>query len=345
MKKRSEVTIHDIARKLNISASTVSRALKDNPLISKKMRDYISSIAEDMGYRPNVIASNLRTRRTNNIGIIVPWINRHFFSSVVSGAEEIAYNEGFTVTIAQSNDNYLKETRITRALFNSRVDGVIISYAMETLDFAHIRIFSEKDIPLVIFDRDIKEIPANKIVVDDFNGGLMATEHLIGQGCKNIAHISGPLHLSIYEDRFEGYLTALRQAGYAAPAGGILHNRLTRADGEAALRQLLELRPLPDAIFCGNDTTALSIISALRDSPLKVPDDIAIVGFSNEPYSALVTPSITTIRQPGYEMGKKAAELIISEIRGCITPADYRTYTMPTELITRQSSVKRKTER
>ncbi|MFZ5429058.1 MAG: LacI family DNA-binding transcriptional regulator [Bacteroidota bacterium] len=338
--KRTEATIHDIARALNISASTVSRALKDNPLISAATREKIRKTAEEMGYRPNVVASSLRTKRSNMIGIIVPYINRHFFSSVVSGVEEVAYKAGFAVTISQSNDSYQKEVQLARALYDSRVDGVIVSFAMDTHNFRHLSMFAESRIPLVFFDRITDEIDANRIVVDDFSGGRTATEHLIAQGCRNIAHVSGPLHLQIYDNRLKGYLAALSEAGLQPPPGGILHNRLTRADGEEAIRQLLTLKPLPDAIFCANDTTALSIILSLRNSPYKVPDDIAVVGFSNEPFSGLITPTITTISQPGYEMGCRSAELLIAEIKGEINAMQYQTYTMPTELIIRESSVR-----
>ena len=340
MTKKTEATIHDIARALKISASTVSRALKDNPHISEATKEKIRKMAEEMGYRPNVLASSLRTKRSNTIGVIVPHINRHFFSSVVSGIEEVAYKAGFAVTIAQSNDSYQKEIHIARALYDGRLDGIILSFAMETHTFGHLKAFAESHIPMVFFDRVADEIEANKIVVDDFGGGRMATEHLISEGCRNIAHVSGPLHLKIYENRLKGYLAALQNAGLNPPAGGILHNRLTRADGEEALIQLLTLKPLPDAVFCANDTTALSIISKLRNTSIKVPDDLAVVGFSNEPFSESVTPSISTIDQPGYQMGVKAAELLISEIRGEISSKDYRTYIMPTKLIIRESSIR-----
>jgi LacI family transcriptional regulator len=340
MTKKSEVTIHDIARVLNISASTVSRGLKDNPLISEETKSRIRKAAGDLGYRPNVLASSLRTKRTNTIGVIVPWINRHFFSSVVSGIEEVAYKAGIAVTIAQSNDNYQKEVQIARALYDSRTDGVIVSFAMETHKFRHLLAFSESRIPLVLFDRMTDEINASKIVVDDFAGGCMATNHLIDMGCRRIAHVSGPLHLKIYDNRMQGYLAALQRAGLTPPSGGILHNRLTRQDGEEAIRQLLTLRPLPDAVFCANDTTALSVITYLRSTAFNVPHDIAVVGFSNEPFSELITPSISTIKQPGYEMGIKAAELLIAEIKGEISPGEYKTYVMPTELIIRESSLR-----
>ncbi|WP_321343195.1 LacI family DNA-binding transcriptional regulator [uncultured Draconibacterium sp.] len=340
MVQKPEITIHDIAKKLNISASTVSRALKDNPLISEATRKKIKKAALDMGYRPNVMAANLRTRRTNTIGVIVPLINRHFFSSVISGIEDVAYKQGFAVTISQSNDNLEKESTIAHSLFSNRVDGLILSIGMETQTYDHLKLFSERNIPLVFFDRIVEEIPAHKIVVDDFGGAYRATQHLLEQGRKNIAHIGGPLNLQIYEKREAGYRQAISNAGLQINENLILHNSLTREDGLNAIKKIISSKERPDAIFCANDTTALSTIIYLKEKGIKVPEDIAIVGFSNEPFSELVTPSISTIKQPGFEMGQKAAELLIKQISSKTKPKTYETIMMETELIIRDSSSK-----
>ena len=340
MAQKPEITIHDIAKKLNISASTVSRALKDNPLISEATRKKIKNAAMEMGYRPNVMAANLRTRRTNTIGVIVPLINRHFFSSVISGIEDVAYKQGFAVTISQSNDNLEKESTIAHSLFSNRVDGLILSIGMETQTYDHLKLFSERNIPLVFFDRIVEEIPAHKIVVDDFGGAYRATQHLLEQGRKNIAHIGGPLNLQIYEKREAGYRQAISNAGLQINENLILHNSLTREDGLYAIKKIIRSKERPDAIFCANDTTALSTIIYLKEKGIKVPEDIAIVGFSNEPFSELVTPSISTIKQPGFEMGQKAAELLIKQISSKTKPKTYETIVMETELIVRDSSSK-----
>ncbi|KJF45407.1 LacI family DNA-binding transcriptional regulator [Draconibacterium sediminis] len=338
MAQKPEITIHDIAKKLNISASTVSRALKDNPLISEATRQKIKKAAIEMGYRPNVMAANLRTRRTNTIGVIVPLINRHFFSSVISGIEDVAYKQGFAVTISQSNDNLEKESTIAHTLFANRVDGLILSIGMETQSYDHLKLFSERNIPLVFFDRIVDEIPAHKIVVDDFGGAYRATQHLIEQGRKKVAHIGGPLNLQIYAKREAGYRKAISDAGLQINENQILHNSLTREDGLNAIKKILKTKERPDAIFCANDTTALSAIIHLNEKGIKVPEDIAIVGFSNEPFSELVTPSISTIKQPGFEMGQKAAELLIKQIGSKTKPKNYETIMMETELIVRNSS-------
>ena len=338
MVQKPEITIHDIAQKLNISASTVSRALKDNPLISETTREKIKKAAIEMGYRPNVMAANLRTRRTNTIGVIVPLINRHFFSSVISGIEDVAYKQGFAVTISQSNDNQEKESTIAHTLFSNRVDGLILSIGMETLSYDHLKLFSERNIPLVFFDRIVEEIPAHKIVIDDFGGAYRATQHLIEQGRKKVAHIGGPLNLQIYAKREAGYRQAISDAGLQINEDLILHNSLTREDGLNAIKRILQTKERPDAIFCANDTTALSAIIHLKEKGIKIPEDIAIVGFSNEPFSELVTPSISTIKQPGFEMGQKAAELLIKQIGSKVKPKNYQTIVMETELIVRNSS-------
>lgn len=335
-----ETTIHDIAEKLNISASTVSRALKDNPIISEATRILVKRMAEEMGYRPNILAANLRTKRTNTIGVIVPLINRHFFSSVISGVEDVAYNRGFAVTISQSNDNLEKECKIAQTLFANRVDGIILSIGMETNTYDHLKIFSERKIPMVFFDRVVDEIEAHKIVSDDYGGGYRATQHLISQGAKIIAHIGGPLHLKIYEERQKGYYDALKEAGFTINESYIINNSLSREDGSKAIHKLMQNKIKPDAIFCANDTTALSVIIYLKENGIKVPEDIAIVGFSNEPFSEVVTPSISTIKQPGFSMGRKAAQLIIQQILHEDENQTYQTIVMPTELIIRDSSRK-----
>jgi len=333
-----ETTIHDIAKKLNLSASTISRALKDNPVISEPTRKLVKRIAEEMGYRPNILAANLRTRRTNTIGVIVPLINRHFFSSVISGIEEVAYSRGFAVTISQSNDKLEKECKIAHTFFANRVDGLIVSTGMETKSIDHLKLFSDRKIPIVFFDRVVDEIEAHKIVVDDYGGGFRATQHLIGEGAKNIAHIGGPLNLKIYEYRQKGYCDALKAAGLKVNESLIINNSLSREEGTKAIEKLMQNTVKPDAVFCANDTSALSVIIYLKENGIKVPQDIAIVGFSNEPFSEVVTPSISTVKQPGFMMGQKAAQLIIQQILHDNVNPDFKTIVMPTELIIRDSS-------
>jgi LacI family transcriptional regulator len=340
MNKNSEPTIHDIARELNISASTVSRALNNNPRISLKTKEKIKAVADSLGYRPNTLASNLRNQKSNTIGIVVPLINRHFFSSVISGVEDVAFKAGYNVVISQSNDLAGKEINIVQSMFSNRVDGLIISIAMQTNTFDHLKLFRKKNIPLVFFDRVVPEIETDKIVVDDFAGGFRVTQHLIDQGYQRIGHLAGPQNLMTYFDRKNGYMEALRKNGIAFDQSLININTLTSEEGVTAVKQLMSLPTPPDAIFCGNDTTALSAMIYLRDKGIRIPQDIGIVGFSNEPYSRVVSPSISTIAQPGFEMGQKAAELIIRKIEN--KERTYQTIILPTELIIRDSSNRNK---
>ena len=336
MNKISEPTIHDIARELNISASTVSRALNDNPRISIKTKEKIKAVAKSLGYQPNTLASNLRNKKSNTIGIVVPLINRHFFSSVISGAEDVAFKAGYNVVISQSNDLAAKEISIVQSMFSNRVDGLIISIAMQTNSFEHLKIFGRKNIPLVFFDRVVPEIETDKIVVDDFAGGFRVTQHLIDQGYQRIGHLAGPQNLMTYFDRKNGYIEALRKNNIPYDESLVVINSLTSDEGIAAVDHLINLPNSPDAIFCGNDTTALSVMIYLRDKGIRIPQDIGIVGFSNEPFSRVVSPSISTIAQPGFEMGQKAAELIIRKIEN--KERTFQTIILPTELIIRESS-------
>ncbi|MFA5330101.1 MAG: LacI family DNA-binding transcriptional regulator [Prolixibacteraceae bacterium] len=336
MNKNSEPTIHDIARELKISASTVSRALNDNPRISLKTKEKIKAVAASLGYRPNTLASNLRNKKSNTIGIVVPLINRHFFSSVISGVEDVAFKAGYNVVISQSNDLAAKEINIVHSMFANRVDGLIISISMENESFDHLKLFQKKNIPLVFFDRAVPEIETDKIIVDDFAGGFRVTQHLIDQGYKQIAHLAGPQNLMTYLQRKNGYIDALKKNNIPFDESLVLVNTLTSDDGIAAVEHLMSLPNPPDAIFCGNDTTALSAMIYLRDKGIRIPQDVGIVGFSNEPFSKVVSPSISTIAQPGFEMGQKAAELIISKIEN--KDKSFHTIVLPTELIVRESS-------
>jgi LacI family transcriptional regulator len=335
-KKSTEPTIHDIARELKISASTVSRALNDNTRISLKTKEKIRKVADQLGYRPNTLASNLRNKKSNTIGIVVPLINRHFFSSVISGVEDVAFKAGYNVVISQSNDLADKEISIVQSMFSNRVDGLIVSIAMQTNTFEHLKLFKKKHIPLAFFDRAVPEIETDKIVVDDFAGGFKVTQHLIDQGYKRIGHLAGPQNLTTYLDRKNGYIEALKKNGIAYDKSLIIVNTLTSEEGVPAVKQLMGLPNPPDAIFCGNDTTALSAMIYLRDKGICIPEDIGIVGFSNEPFSKVVSPSISTIAQPGFLIGQKAAELIIRKIEN--KDRAYQTIVLPTELIVRESS-------
>jgi len=338
MKKYSEVTIHHLANELKIAASTVSRALNNNIRISAKTRLLVQKKAIEMGYRPNVLAANLRSNKTNTIGVVIPRIDRYFFSSAISGIEDFAGANGFNVIITQSNDLLSKEINCVQTLFNNRVDGIIVSISMQTNEDNHLRLFSDKNIPIVFFDRFCPTIESDRIVVDDYNTGYKITRHLIERGCKRIAHIAGPNLLNIYKDRKDGYLKALMEAEMPVNEEYLEFTGLTKEEGKQAFDRLMLLPTPPDGVFCGNDTTALSALEYCRMKNLKVPQDIAIVGFSDEPFSAVVTPSLSTVKQPGYQMGFQAAQKIIHRIENNNSMIPFEHIVLPTELIIRESS-------
>ena len=338
MKKHPEITILHLAEELKISASTVSRALSDNKRISEKTRKKVQDKALEMGYRPNVLAANLRSKRSMTIGVVVPRIDRHFFSSAISGIEDFAWTKGFNVIISQSNDLLFKEANCVRTLFNNRVDGMIISISMQTKEDKHLKLFSDKNIPILFFDRYCPTIESDRILVDDYNSGYKITRHLIDRGCKRIAHIAGPELLNIYKNRKEGYLKALEEAGILPVEEYLEVTGLTKEEGKLAFSRLMSLSIPPDGVFCGNDTTALSALEYCQDHQLRVPQDVALVGFSDEPFSAVVTPSLSTVKQPGYEMGYLAAQKIIERIQNNSATIPFEQIVLPTELIIRNSS-------
>ena len=338
MKKKQEITIHNLANELNISASTVSRALSDNNRISKKTRLIVQQKAMEMGYRPNVLAANLRSKKSNTIGVVVPRIDRYFFSAAISGIEDYAWTKGFNVIISQSNDLLAKEITCVHTLFSNRVDGIIASISMQTNEDKHFRLFSERNIPLLFFDRFCPMIECDRIVVDDYISGYNITIHLAGRGCKRIAHIAGPVLLNIYKDRKEGYLKALSDSGLPLYNGYLEETRLTREEGLQAFQRLMALPVPPDGVFCGNDTTALSALEFCKQNNLKVPQDVALTGFSDEPFSSVVTPSLSTVKQPGYQMGFQAAQKIIHRIENSNLTIPFERIVLPTQLIVRDSS-------
>jgi LacI family transcriptional regulator len=338
MRNHPEITIHHLANVLKISASTVSRALNDNNRISEKTRKLVQQKAAEMGYRPNVLAANLRSRKTNTIGVVVPRIDRYFFSSAISGIEDYAWTKGFNVIITQSNDLLLKEINCVKTLYNNRVDGIIISISMQTNEDKHLRLFSDNNIPILFFDRFCPTIACDRIVVDDFDSGYKITCQLIERGCKRIAHIAGPEILNIYKDRKDGFLKALKLAGIPLLEGYLEITNLTKEEGKQACARLMSLPDPPDGVFCGNDTTALSALEYCQKNGLKVPGDVALVGFSDEPFSAVVTPSLSTVKQPGYQMGVQAAQKIIYRIENSHSIIPFEQIVLPTQLIIRESS-------
>jgi LacI family transcriptional regulator len=344
--KYNQVTIKDIARELGISPSTVSRALKDHPDISPLTKKAVNELAEKLNYQPNIVALSLRQSKTNTLGVIIPEIVHFFFSTVISGIEDVAYGAGYNVILAQSNESQSREISDIKALFNSRVDGMLMSLSRETTNFDHIESIISKGVPIVFFDRVYNNVQASKIIVDDFTGAKDATLHLIEQGCKRIAHIEGPPNLDISKQRLEGYKEALKENNISfnkdlvvvCPSGTI-------EEGKKAAEQLLKLPNPPDGIFASNDPSAMGAMQTIKEFGLKMPEDVAIVGFSNWFFSSLMDPPLTSVDQPGFEMGQEAAKLLIRQIekqdkdKADIAP---ETKILKTRLIVRKSSLKKK---
>lgn len=343
--KYNQVTIKDIARELGISPSTVSRALKDHPDISPDTKKAVNELATRLNYQPNIVALSLRQSKTNTIGVIIPEIVHFFFSTVISGIEDVAYSAGYNVILAQSNESQTREISDMKALFNSRVDGMLMSVSRETTNFDHIESTLAKGVPIVFFDRVYKTEQSSKIIVDDFSGAKEATLHLIEQGCKRIAHIEGPPNLEISKHRLEGYKAALQEHNIpfekeliaTCPSGTI-------DEGKVATEKLLQLKKRPDAIFASNDPSAMGAMQAIKEAGLKMPDDVALVGFSNWFFSSLMDPPLSSVDQPGFEMGQEAAKLLIRQIEKQDNNAEFapETKVLKTRLIVRQSSLKTK---
>lgn len=342
--KSNQITIKDIARELDISPSTVSRALKDHPDISPKTKKQVRELAERLNYQPNSIALSLRSSKTNTIGVVIPQIVHFFFSTVISGIEDIAYAAGYSVIVAQSNESYDREVMDAKALFNNRVDGILVSMSRETTNYDHFKSLHTRGIPMVFYDRVCDEINCSKVVVDDFDGGYRATKHLIDQGYKRIAHLAGPSSLLTFRQRLDGYKKALVDHGLPVEESLILPENASDDEQVAKeiTKQLMAMENRPDAIFANTDVAALGAMITIKENGLKIPDDIGIVGFSNWRFTALTEPTISTVAQPGFEMGQEAARLLIREIEAgpdeVITP---ETRTLKTELVVRGSSVVR----
>ncbi|MCG2460254.1 LacI family transcriptional regulator [Flavobacteriaceae bacterium F89] len=337
-----KATIHEIARSLNIDSSTVSRALNDSPLVKKATKDLILKKAREMGYKRNLLASNLRRNKSNTIGVIVPRISRHFFSSTIAGIEEAAYKDGFNVIICQSLEQLNREQRIVENLLQNRVDGILISVSMETLKGSHLEQCAVTDTPLVFFDRHIKDLPySGQVLIDDFHGGFVATEHLILKGCKKIAHFTGPKNLEIYKNRLAGYRSAMEEHDLENNGNLILPSSLMESDGFKLVAKLLDTVGDVDGIFCANDLVAIGAMKGLKALGKTIPDDIAIVGFSNEPISEIIEPSLTTIDQNGESIGRLACEMLLRQITRTDKMIRNKTVVLTPKLIERESSNRR----
>lgn len=341
-RKKNKVTIHDIAKQLNTTASTVSRALQDHPRISQAMKKAVLELAEKLNYQPNSIASSLRKGHGNTVGIVIPRIDRNFFSNVIGGIEDVAAESGYNVLISQTYESEEKEKNIIETLINGKVDGLLVSLASGTSNISHFVQATEKGVPLIFFDRTTANLDVSKVEIDDFLGAHMAVSHLIRQGCRRIVHFSGPLNVSIYANRFKGYKAALEENGIAFDESLHFKLTLTREKGTQAVEHLLTLNPRPDAIFSASDYSALGAMIALKEKNIAIPDEVAVVGFANEPFADIITPSLTSVDQHSREVGQAAAKLFFEELRLHGNPYVSKRVMLTPELIIRDSSKKLK---
>jgi LacI family transcriptional regulator len=340
--KSGQITIKDIARELQISPSTVSRALKNHPDISQETKKAVMELANKLEYQPNSIALSLRKSKTNMLGIVVPRIVHHFFSSIISGIEDVAYDEGYNVIITQSNESYQREIDSVFTLVSSRVDGLLMSLSSETQTYEHLKAINKRNIPLVFFDRATDEALASQVLVDDHDGAFLATEHLIEQGCRQIVHLEGPEKLLISQNRLQGYKDALLK--YDLP---FQERLIIQADnfktGYDSIKSLIQRGVAFDGVFTTNDDTAMGAMKAIKDCGKKIPSDVAVIGFGDDPYCNIAEPNLSSISQPGFEMGQTVARLFLDQLHKNENEEEFtpEIRILKTKLVVRESTMRK----
>lgn len=336
-----QTTIHDIARILGVSSSTVSRALQDNPLVNSETRDRIKALAEKMQYHPNVLAHSLRKGKSKTVGVLVPRIDNYFFSSVISGIEKVLNESGYNVLILQALDVLEKEEMNVLSLMEHRIAGVLASPMAINAVHSHFDKLVERDIPLIFFDNTHFEMPVSMVLIDDYAGARYATEHLISQGCRRIIFLGGPRDTYIYKRRFEGYSDTLKSHGIPLEESLIYQLESSFITGQEVALQVTENELLPDGVLSVTDHQAIQFMQVLKKKGIKVPQQVAVAGFSNAEFVGLIDPPLTTIDQHGQEMGETAANMLLEEfeLRKNNMFVPRKIYLSP-ELVIRQSSLR-----
>jgi LacI family transcriptional regulator len=339
MKANKEVTIYDVAKALNLSPSTVSRGLKNHPHIHKETRKKIHAAANEMGYRQNKFASNLRQKHTNTIGVVVPRLDSYFMAAALAGIEKITAENDYGLIISQSQESWRKEISCVNTLFNSRVDGLLVSLALDTKNMNHFNILLNKDIPVVFFDRVNDCNGCMSVIIDNYKAGYEATAHMIEQGCRRIVHLGGNIMRNVYSERFRGYRQALADNKIDFdPSLWFVSDMSVQAGIETA-RKILKMKPRPDGLFTSNDTTAVSAMVELEIAGVRIPEEIAVTGFNNEPLSRVIRPNLTTVDYPAREIGEMAASSLINKLKNSLK-ADLSSIVLKHNLIIRASSMK-----
>lgn len=307
-------TILSIANELNITPATVSRALQNHPSISSATKQSVLKVAGKLNYKRNRIASSLRSGKTYTIGVIIPSADTNFFGSVVHGIEKCANEKGYNVLLYQSNETHEHEMKGIETFLAAQVDGVLVSVAKDTVSYKYYEELRKKKIPLVFFDRANDDIGISSVVIDDYKGGYIATEHLIKNGYKNIAHVSGPQHIKVFYDRQRGYKDALKQYNYVLNKDFIYEGNVSIESGRQAMQHFLSLKQKPDAVFAAEDFTALGVMKELKSYNIKIPEEFGVFGFANELFGEHITPTLSTIDQQTVTMGKESFELLLQII-------------------------------
>ncbi|MCH7397003.1 LacI family transcriptional regulator [Belliella sp. DSM 107340] len=338
--KKGKATIHDIAEKLNITASTVSRALNDNPRISENTKKLVLKMAKQLNYQPNHIASALRSGKSKLIGVLVPTANRNFFSSVVRGIEDIANELDYKVIISQSYEDSEKEIQNIEALLNARVDGIIASIGKNTENFDHFQKVLDKGIPLVLFDRITNQLDVSQVVIDDYQGAYDTTKHLIEVGCKRIAHFTSPKKINIYKERLRGYEDALKDFGIPFDPELIEESNMQLEDGRTSMENLINKGIVFDAVFSSSDYAVMGAMQVLREHKITVPDQVKLAGFGNEPFTSFTAPPITTVDQKSIPMGRVTAETFFELLKLDGKKGNNQKTVLKPELIIRESTQK-----
>lgn len=342
MKPKKDITIYDIAQKMDLSTATVSRALQDNPAINKNTRKRIQQVAKEMGYRHNTFASSLRKQKTNTIGVIVHELNSNFITSVLAGIEKVTAEAGYDILITHSNESYEKEMANANNLFHKRVDGVIASLAFTTKNLDHFKQFFDKHIPVIFFDRVDENSEKTHVIIDNYRSGYIATQHLIEQGCKRIVLLTANLKRNVYAQRHRGYTDALFDSGMAYNKEYVLVKDLSEQSGIEAAEEILKMNPRPDGVFVTNDFKAAVCMQTLKNYGVRIPEDIAIVGFNNDAIGKIVEPQLTTIDYPGKDMGELTARNLINHLKGVSNLSTTNRIIIKSELIKRGSSLRKK---
>ena len=342
MAKKNKTTIKDIANVLNISAAAVSKALHNDSRISEKTKKAVRQVAENLNYQPNHLASALRSGKSKLVGVIVPKTNSNFFSATIHNIEEVLNKEGYNIIITQSNESYKKECENIDTLLFTQVDGIIVSMANETVDLQHFEKVKQAGIPLITFDRGENDLNVDYIGIDDYDSSHRIVDHLVEQGCKRIAHIGGFKHTRIYNNRIRGYIDALEKHNLPLEKELLLESNLSTEDGRNKMQELLALDKKPDAVYVAGDYAALGALQVLNEKNIKIPDEIALVGFGDEPFANMVTPKMTSVNQHSYQIGKIAAEKFLEYTKLNQIQQTLQKHILKAELIIRESSLKKK---